>query len=704
MVAKNLLRLFFGLVISNICINNPVIAFQKKHTFLDLEKLIMQNDYAVAAIMQKMQAMESRRSAAKAQYLPKLSTNYRFFGDGLNLTDEDFGRKHFLTLRLSQDLVKLTKVRSYKIDGINAELDILTSQLQKNNRLSFLEFRKSYIEILQNRSRIFYHKKLINTYEKIVKIKRRRYKEQEELLTEVLEIEKELINVRGLHAYYQTQIDKQKNILAEFLELNSSDIEWSETGLDRVPIREEKLIAVAVENSDGFKLNQARARLADIKADGSTYDNVTFSPYFGLRIRGDKFNQLQTGPEVGVSLSIPLWLKSIRSHKHNQYKSENKASKLAAEHELFELKQEVISVLHQYQLLDVKIKNSNDILVLLTEKTRIQKSRHDNELRNLKLDPVTLLELEAQITAEKLDRIYYNYEQDQLYYQLIYLAGMTRPEDFANHLSKDREVASNSYTEAIWLWKTADVLKGDPKKAFMNFCKSKDINKVFVSINKRVISSIEQSSDLQTFIAHLHHAGIKAAALMGEPTWVYEKNRQKMLRRIQFVLEYNDNTIDPARFDAIHLDIEPHTLAEWGDYKKFLVNNLAETLKLANNITSRGRQRLPLEIDIPTFYHKVDKTALEKIVQNADVVTIMAYERRTAESVVKSVGNILGLANRMNKRVVIGLNAREFGEKEMLENLLKNVGAKVSLEKSFSGFAIHDYHHYRDLVENKNAL
>jgi len=704
MVTKNLFRFLFLFISFCIGANHPARALQKKHSFQDLEKLFVQSDHAVAAITLKMQAMESRRSATKAQYLPKLSANYRFFGDGLNLTDEDFGRKHFLTLRLSQDLVKLTTVRSHKIDGINAELDILTSQLQRNKRLSFLEFRKAYIEVLQNRSRIFYHKKLINAYEKIVKIKRRRYKEQEELLTEVLEIEKELINVRGLHAYYQTQIDKQKNILAEFLKLNNSDIEWNETGLNHVPIREEKLLAMAVENSDGFKLHQARARLADIKADGSMYDNVTFSTYLGLRIRGDKFNQFQTGPEVGVNLSVPLWLKSIRRHKHNQYKSESKASKLAAENEVFELKQEVISVLHKYQLLDVKIKNSNDILDLLTEKTRIQKSRHDNELRNLKLDPVTLLELEAQIAAEKLDRIYYKYEQDQLYYQLIYLAGMTRPEDFAKHLSKDREVVSNRYTEAIWLWKTAEVLKGDPRKALINFCKSKDINKVFVSINKKVISSIEQSSDLQTFIAHLHHAGIKAAALMGEPTWVYEKNRQKMLRRIQFVLEYNDNTIDPARFDAIHLDIEPHTLAEWGDYKKILVNNLAETLKLANNITSRGRQRLPLEIDIPTFYHKVDKTALEKIVQNADSVTIMAYERPTAESVIRSVENILDLASRMDKQILIGLNAKDFSEKEMLEDLLKNVGAKVSLEKSFSGFAIHDYHHYRDLVENKNAL
>jgi hypothetical protein len=281
---------------------------------------------------------------------------------------------------------------------------------------------------------------------------------------------------------------------------------------------------------------------------------------------------------------------------------------------------------------------------------------------------------------------------------------MTRPEDFSYHLSKDRDMARNEYTEAIWLWNTVEVLKGEPREAFINFCKNQGVNKVFVSINKKVVSSIAQSSDLQTFIAHLHNANIKAAALMGEPTWVYEKNRQKMLRRIRFILEYNNNTIDPARFDAIHLDIEPHTLAEWGDHKKFLVNSLAETLQLANNLNSRRKHKLALEIDIPTFYHKVDKTALEKIVQNTDVVTIMAYERRSAESVVKSVANILGLANRMNKRVVIGLNAREFGEKEMLEDLLKNVGAKVSLEKSFSGFAIHDYHHYRDLVENKNAL
>ncbi len=704
MVNKNLLRLFLLFISFCAAANCPVIAFQKNHTFQDLEKLLMQHDYAVAAIMQKMQAMESRRSAAKAQYLPKLSTSYRFFGDGLNLAEEDFGRKHFLTLRLSQDLVKLTKVRSNKIDGINAELDIIASQLQSSKRFSFLEFRKAYIEILRNHSRIFYYKRLINTYEKIIKIKRSRYEEQEELLTEVLEIEKERINVRGLHAYYQTQIKKQKDVLAEFFQLTRYDIEWNETELRHVPIREAKLLAVAVKNSDGFKLNQAKARLADIRADGSMYDNVTFSPYLGLRIRGDKFNKLHTGPEVGVNFSIPLWLKSVRTNKHNQYKYESNASKLAAEHEAFELKQKVISVLHKYQLLDVQIKNSSDILDLLNEKTRIQESRHANELRNLKLDPVTLLELEAQIAAKKLDRICFKYERDQFYYELIYLAGMTQPKNFAYHLAKNREVAMNQQTKGIWLWNTSEVLKGEPRARFIAFCKSTGINKVFVSINKKVVSSIEQSSDLQTFIAHLHHAGIKAAALMGEPTWVYEKNRQKMLRRLRFVLDYNDNTIDPARFDAIHLDIEPHTLAEWGNYKKFLLNNLAETIKLANNLTSRGKQRLPLEIDIPTFYHKIDKTALEKIVQNADTMTIMAYERLTAERVMKSVENIFALANRMGKRVVIGLNAKEFSEKEMLENLIKNVGDKVSLEKSYAGFAIHDFHHYRNLIEKRNAL
>jgi len=68
------------------------------------------------------------------------------------------------------------------------------------------------------------------------------------------------------------------------------------------------------------------------------------------------------------------------------------------------------------------------------------------------------------------------------------------------------------------------------------------------------------------------------------------------------------------------------------------------------------------------------------------------------------VENILDLASRMDKQILIGLNAKEFSEEEMLENLINNVGDKMSLEKAFSGFAIHDYHHYRDLVEKKNAL
>ena len=81
--------------------------------------------------------------------------------------------------------------------------------------------------------------------------------------------------------------------------------------------------------------------------------------------------------------------------------------------------------------------------------------------------------------------------------------------------------------------------------------------------------------------------------------------------------------------------------------------------------------------------------------QNTDVVTIMAYERLTVESVMKSVENILEVANRMDKQVIIGLNAKEFSKEEMLEALIRNVGAKVTLRKSFTGFAIHDYHHYR---------
>lgn len=699
-----LIRLFLITSISIICAYNPAIAVEEKHTFKDLENLAIEQDYTVAALLQKLQATESKRAAASAQYLPRFSTHYRFFGDGLNLVNEDFGSKHFLSLRLSQDLIKLTRVRSKRIDSINAEMDILKSQLQQAKRLAVLEFRNDYVEILQNRSRILYYEKLIKTYEKLLEIKQNRFKEQEELLTEVLQIEKELINVKGLYTYYQTQIEKQKNILAEFFALNPSEITWDETGLTHANIHEDKLLALAVQNSDGFRLNQARSRLADVRAKTAMYENFMLTPFLGLRVRGDKIKKLKTAPEVGVSFSIPLWFNSIRSQKHKQFKSQSNSSRLEAEGEVLELKEDLISVLHEYQLLAVQIKNKDDILDLFKEKARIQRSRHNNGLRNLKLDAVHLLELEAEIAVQRLERTIYKYEQDKLYYELIYLSGLIRPEDFSHHLSKDRDIAKNDFTRALWLWNAAEVLKENSKKDFIDFCQARGINKVFVSINKKVLSSIEHAQDLRTFIADLHDADLKVSALMGEPIWVYEKNRQNLIRRIQFVLEYNTNANDRARFDAIHLDIEPHALAEWGDHKSYLINNLAETITLAKQTVSHGIPKLELEIDLPTFYHKVDRAALEKIVQNVDLVTVMAYERPTSESVMKSVANIVELVNRMDKKFLIGFNAKDFNEEKRLEDLIRNVGMKVSIDASFSGLAIHDYHHYRDLIKNKDAL
>ncbi|MFQ5677340.1 MAG: hypothetical protein ACE5G1_15740, partial [bacterium] len=295
-------------------------------------------------------------------------------------------------------------------------------------------------------------------------------------------------------------------------------------------------------------------------------------------------------------------------------------------------------------------------------------------------------------------------EQHTTYYELIFLAGMIDPQVFAYQLAKDSAASKEKYNRALWLWDTGPVLNQETRKLFARFCKANNITKVFFSLNTKVISTVGESSHLEDLLTYLHEANIKVAALIGEPLWVYEKNRPNLIRKLEFILAYNKLAEKQARFDAVHLDIEPHALAEWGDYKSFLLTNLVKTVRKSKEVLAANLPVLSLEIDIPTFYHKIDKTALEKLIETADVITIMAYQRRTPQRVLSSIKETAEIAGRMNKPYLIGLNAKDFEQADMLENVLSEVGRKTSLEKTFVGFAIHDYHHYTQLLRTNNAL
>ncbi|MFQ5754347.1 MAG: hypothetical protein ACE5HI_20385 [bacterium] len=130
-----------------------------------------------------------------------------------------------------------------------------------------------------------------------------------------------------------------------------------------------------------------------------------------------------------------------------------------------------------------------------------------------------------------------------------------------------------------------------------------------------------------------------------------------------------------------------------------MMHKLVATLNEVALLMSNTHAKIPLEVDIPTFYHKVYAPALKKIMAIADILTIMAYERKNVEQVLDSVNPILDYATEMNQPFFIGFNAKDFTKEDDLDELIHKVAIRLQSRDSFKGFAIHAYRRYRELVE-----
>jgi len=107
----------------------------------------------------------------------------------------------------------------------------------------------------------------------------------------------------------------------------------------------------------------------------------------------------------------------------------------------------------------------------------------------------------------------------------------------------------------LWVWHTPQVL-GAPHGAehLRDFCRQQGITEVYVSFSPDV--------DLAPLVVMLHGARIRVEALLSS-TDADEAgpHREKLLGKVRAVIQYNARHQD-ARFDGIHLDIEPQQRAE----------------------------------------------------------------------------------------------------------------------------------------------
>ncbi|WP_456392934.1 TolC family protein [Persephonella sp.] len=175
-----------------------------------------------------------------------------------------------------------------------------------------------------------------------------------------------------------------------------------------------------------------------------------------------------------------------------------------------------------------------------------------------------------------------------------------------------------------YVWKTENILKDRRNiKFFIADLSSAGLKGVYFSLNGKQIASYLTSSDnnLSVLLEEAHLRDINVELLLGENTWIYPENREKLIRIVKLADDFNAK--HTYGFSAIHLDIEPHSLPDFQLDTEGIIQLYLKTLYQV-----RKNSKMKVCVDISYRYADIKagkKTLAEKVLETVDCVNVMLY-------------------------------------------------------------------------------
>jgi hypothetical protein len=254
----------------------------------------------------------------------------------------------------------------------------------------------------------------------------------------------------------------------------------------------------------------------------------------------------------------------------------------------------------------------------------------------------------------------------------------------------------------LWVWKSPTVL-GAPHGAeeLVDFCKSQDINEIYVSVSAR--SEADEEGALGHLISLAHRRNIRVEALLSstdadEPG----KHRDTLLSHVREIVQFNQG--HPGnRFDGIHLDVEPQQRPEnKGPGNLRFLPGLADAFRAVRSVAEPAG--MTVNADIQNKLLKGDLEQRKMLLSAVGRETLMMYElsspgdgdspEQQAEKAQNASQKFLdmaydGLGDRNLARMVIALRTPDYGE--LLPQMLKKLDDANRANPHYLGWARHSY-------------
>lgn len=196
---------------------------------------------------------------------------------------------------------------------------------------------------------------------------------------------------------------------------------------------------------------------------------------------------------------------------------------------------------------------------------------------------------------------------------------------------------------------------------------------------------------LQRLSTQARAGSLALDALCGDPAWA---------QRPDLAASWAGEVARSARFERLHLDIEPHALPEWNIGSADLVSGMVTAIREA----VAGSDGMPVDVDVPTWYHQIPmpdgRGADEAVLDVTDSLTLMAYQD-TLDKILASSGPQLANAHAAGKTASIGVNLAQpvndaptsslWGQTASAQrDIIAQVAERSSAFAACDGIAIHD--------------
>lgn len=235
-------------------------------------------------------------------------------------------------------------------------------------------------------------------------------------------------------------------------------------------------------------------------------------------------------------------------------------------------------------------------------------------------------------------------------------------------------------------------------------------DRIYTSVGTLPISTPQVPA---SWNATLDDANISSQMLFG----LIDFNPAQMASLVQSrLVTFNNSRVDPReRFDAVHLDLEPHVRSGWSSAtpseKHAILIELRDTYSaIRAQLDDNGCSYVKIYSDLPVWFDGLTSNLgwanpadrdqwFDDIALSLDGFSMMAYERSTLSSIVSGVG--YEVAN-FDGEVRIGLNVAEIGPGDTFESFDALMEMAESLEAyygtSIGGIDFHAVTSFSDLA------